>query len=81
MNYEFKRPWDYENDLEKELASELNKKLEAISSYIYEPPWKPLELSEAKKQQLANYQIDPPYQTQYTPPSQPSKPAKRLIPG
>ena len=81
MNYEFKRPWDYENDLEKELASDLNKKLDAIANYSYEPPWKPLELTEAKKLQLANYQINPPFQTQYTPPIQPPKPAKRLIPG
>lgn len=43
--------------------------------------WQPVEQTEKRKQQLASYKIDPPFQTKYTPRTAPPRPAKKQMPG
>ena len=60
---------------------DLTRKLSAISGYEYQPLWKPIEQTMQRMHQNANYRIDPPFQTQYTPSPDSIKPSKRPISG
>ena len=78
LDYEIVPPWA---DIDGNGDAELNRKLHAISSYEYEPLWKPVEQTTRRLEQLANYKIDPPFNTLLTEVKESNKPVKKPIPG
>jgi hypothetical protein len=78
LNYELTAPW-VEAAVDEE--AELNRKLHAISNYQYQPLWQPETATLQRKQQIANYRLETPYQTKENDPVEFSKPSKRSIPG
>ena len=61
--------------------ADLDRKLQAISSYQYESLWEPIELTNKKKQQLSNYRLNAPFQTKDSELEDASKPSRRALPG
>lgn len=78
LNYELTAPW-VEAAVDEE--AELNRKLHAISNYQYQPLWQPETVTLQRKQQIANYRLETPYQTKENDPTEYSKSSKRSIPG
>ena len=83
--YKHVKPWDCPQDeVDREEEAALNKQMEAIAcsdAYTNTCPWKPEEMTDKQKLQLAQYKYTTPYQTTRSEPMSPPRAAKRPTPG